>query len=70
MFDINNILDKFNKALTEKLVDNAEARKLQKKFQNCTDYIGDFLALCDITINNKSNKEKVKERLNSEKDES
>lgn len=70
MFDINNILDKFNKALTEKLVDNAEARKLQKKFQSCTDYIGDFLTLCDITINNKSNKEKVKERLDGEKNES
>ena len=71
MFDINNdILDKFNKALTEKLVDNAEARKLQKKFQSCTDYIGDFLTLCDITINNKSNKEKVKERLDGENYES
>ena len=61
MFDQNDIINRFNEAFINKLATNAESRKLQEKFKNCTDYIGNFLALCDMTINN--NTENLEERL-------
>ncbi len=61
MFNQDDIIDRFNEAFINKLVTNAESRKLQEKFKNCTDYIGNFLALCDMTINNKT--ENLEERL-------
>ena len=69
MFDVNdNILDNFNAAFIAKLATNADARKLQPKFKSNDNYIDEFLSLCDMTINNKT--ENLEERLNGEKDES
>ena len=69
MFDVSdNILDNFNAAFISKLATNADARKLQPKFRSNDNYIDEFLSLCDMTINNKT--ENLEERINGEKNES
>jgi len=66
MFDVSdNILDNFNAAFISKLATNAEARKLQPKFKTNDNYIDEFLSLCDMTINNKT--ENLEERINGDK---
>lgn len=65
MFDVDdNILDNFNAAFVDKLSTNADTRKLQPKFQSNDNYIDEFLSLCDMTINNKT--ESLEERINGE----
>ena len=67
MFDVSdNILDNFNAAFIAKLATNADARKLQSKFKSNDNYIDEFLSLCDMTINNKT--ENLEERINGDKD--
>ena len=66
MFDVSdNILDNFNAAFIAKLATNADARKLQPKFKSNDNYIDEFLSLCDMTINNKT--ENLEERINGDK---
>ena len=66
MFDVSdNILDNFNAAFISKLATNADARKLQPKFKSNDNYIDEFLSLCDMTINNKT--ENLEERINGDK---
>lgn len=65
MFDVNdNILDNFNAAFIDKLSTNADTRKSQPKFQSNDNYIDEFLSLCDMTINNKT--ENLEERFKGE----
>ena len=64
----SQILDNFNAAFISKLATNADARKLQPKFKSNDNYIDEFLSLCDMTINNKT--ENLEERINGEKNES
>lgn len=60
-FDTDDILTKFNNALTEKLLANAATRKEREREELLAEYLDGFTDMCDITINHKT--ESVKERL-------
>ena len=59
--DMNNLIKDFNSAFINKLVENANTRKLQERIINYADCIDDFLILCDMTINHET--ECLKERV-------
>ena len=61
MFDLNNIYDRLNQILIEKLLDNAVNNKKNATDEKRTEYLDGFTDLCDIIINHKT--QSVEERL-------